>query len=422
MYIERIRLQNVRCFSSLEMSFELGRKQLPWTVVIGDNATGKTTLLRSIAMGLCDESSAAGLLKESDSPYIRYGEKKARIVVDLVKNLDNRRRSYRIETTIHRRPTRYGSYERVRQKTTPSSRFPWDELFVCGYGAGRSTSGAGDIVGYSVINAVYNMFNYTEGLQNPELAITRIPKDSFARQVLKVLAAVTNTDRVVLGKSGIEVLGPWDMLMPLRDLADGYKSTFLWVTDLLGWALNHKPSLRNIRQVTGIVLIDEIEQHLHPTWQTQVVQRLRTTFPSVQFIITTHSPLVASSVGSLQTEVNVDNLMLLELKKGNIVVKHNLEQMKGLRFDQVLASKAFEYLTTSDRETNELLRKISILSGKGSGRTRQEDKEYRVLKQKAAKRLLSEAETPAENEIMEEFTTWMAQKLRKLKKKSRKVS
>ena len=82
LFIKRVTLKNVRCFEFVDLEFDLSGDDSPWTVLIGDNAAGKTTLLRSIAIGLCDESSAAGLLKESDTGYIRRGKKKAEIIID----------------------------------------------------------------------------------------------------------------------------------------------------------------------------------------------------------------------------------------------------------------------------------------------------------------------------------------------------
>ena len=192
LYVSRVTLQNVRCFERLDVDLSVTPPGAGWTVLVGDNATGKSTFLRSIAMGLCDEASAAGLLKESDEGYIRRGASKARIAVSLY-NPRIPSRKYRIVTEVVREEKRRKIFaDRVRQRTTPSgAAFPWDEVFVSGYGAGRGVSGASDISSYSAIDAVYNMFNYTEGLQNPELVIrrlaekgARIPIDQ--RQVFKV--------------------------------------------------------------------------------------------------------------------------------------------------------------------------------------------------------------------------------------------
>ena len=56
------------------------------------------------------------------------------------------------------------------------------------------------------------------------------------------------------------------------------------------------PELADPLQGAGVVLIDEIELHLHPTWQRSVIEKLRTTFPNIQFIATTHSPFVIQSL------------------------------------------------------------------------------------------------------------------------------
>ena len=175
LFVKRVTLRNVRCFEFVDLEFDLSGDDPPWTVLVGDNAAGKTTLLRSIAIGLCDESSAAGLLKESDTGYIRHGEREAEITIEFAPPNRRSRRRPRIHTTISPVPGR-PALERLSQKTHPD-RFPWDEVFACAYGAGRGTAGTGDIAGYSVINAVYNMFNYSEGLQNPELTIRRLTPD-----------------------------------------------------------------------------------------------------------------------------------------------------------------------------------------------------------------------------------------------------
>ena len=63
MYLTRVYLRNIRCFSKLDLRLGINGSQVPWTLVLGNNGTGKTTLLRAIAIGLCDEPSAASLIK-----------------------------------------------------------------------------------------------------------------------------------------------------------------------------------------------------------------------------------------------------------------------------------------------------------------------------------------------------------------------
>ena len=210
----------------------------------GDNASGKTTLLKAIALGLCDRSSAAGLLRESDSGYIRNGQESGTIKIHLVDREENgSQNEYQIKTTLTRLNSQLESLDQV---TEPSEGFPWDRIFVCGYGAGRGTSGTGDIAGYTAISAVYNLFNYSEGLQNPELTIRRLHYGSDRQKtVLTTLESILSLSEFHLAENGTSEMGisvrdPRKVNIALRDLADGYKSTFLWVTDFLGWALGFR--------------------------------------------------------------------------------------------------------------------------------------------------------------------------------------
>ncbi len=364
--VVRVQLKNVRCFRELDV--ELPRSGGGWTMFVGDNATGKSALLRSIAMGLCDEASAAGLLKESDEGYIRRGSHSATITIHL-RDDENPRRDFKIHTEIRRswKGQKRIFRDLVRQRTSPAREdFPWNELFVSGYGAGRGVSGAGDISSYSVIDAVYNMFNYLEGLQNPELTIRRLRdrrngKAIERRSILTALAQFSQVANVRLTTQGVLVDGPWGKGMPLRDLADGYRAAFIWVADLIGWALTFKPSLRGTQGIRGIVLIDEIEEHLHARWQRRAIGDLRQLFPNVQFIATTHSPLIAASIGEPKLAQSKDALFVLEgVAKGGVTAASH-EFMIGWSMDQVLASRAFKYQMPTSSEYDDALRVASAL-------------------------------------------------------------
>ncbi len=381
MYIKRIHLKNIRCFANLEIEYDLTGDAPPFTVIVGDNATGKTTLLRSIAIGMCDEAGATALIKESDVGFIRSGETKAHITIELVSSSGE---LCSIDTKLEKINTSAGPFERIRQDTKPNyQEFPCHELFVCGYGAGRGTSGTGDIADYSVTDAVYNMFNYREGLQNPELSIKRISSTESREAILRTLESVTETQKVELTRRGITVDDFWGREMPLRDLADGYKSTFLWLSDFIGWAYSFADSIQRPDQIKGIVIIDELEQHLHATWQRVVVNRLKSAFPRVQFIAATHSPLIAGSIGDLGTVTSYDKLILCEVSEDSDVVRiDKFETMQSYRFEQVLASRAFKYLIEATPELEQGLRRASELVDIGEKRTPKEESEYKELKRK----------------------------------------
>ena len=414
LYLSGVQLKNVRCFASLDIALSSPYAEPQgWNLILGDNATGKSTLLRSIAMGLCDEASAAGLLKESDEGYIRRGETKATIVISL-HDPDAPGKKFRIKTEVSREEKGRGIFaDKVRQRTYPSGKeFPWEMLFVSAYGAGRGVAGTGDISSYSAIDAVYNMFNYSEGLQNPELVIRRLIARTSGdqltqRQIFQVLQTATGTKEIKLTSNGIRVSGPWGEGMPLRDLADGYRSSFLWLTDLIGWALAFDPSRKSTEGIRGIVLVDEIEQHLHARWQRTAIDDLRGLFPNVQFIASTHSPLVASSIGPPLAKNVTDRLFVLEPSgtKGVKATEHGF--MRGLKMDQVLASRAFKYQIQEAPSTEEMLRKVSLI-GDAEERTEEEEKLFQEIKNKLKYAFLTGtspieriAEIEADEELME---------------------
>lgn len=83
--------------------------------------------------------------------------------------------------------------------------------------------------------------------------------------------------------------------MPISKLSAGYQSLLWMIMDLAYRVCMLNPELDNREQITGIVLIDEIDLHLHPKWQWNVIEALQKTFENVQFIIATHSPIVISA-------------------------------------------------------------------------------------------------------------------------------
>lgn len=320
MYITRVELENVRCFESLELDF--GK---PWSsaLIVGDNGDGKSTLLRSIAIGLCDESSASALHRELFGNLVRRGKKTATIRVWLSGALG---KGYLIETTIDS----LKAFERVTQKVFEYVRgrgkikkhqenFPWDQIFVTAYGAGIRTIGAEDYEDYLAVDAVYPLFKYSVFLQNPELVVRRfvdhdgdraqggLRKREEARQgrlkeIKLLLARILNLDgpnKVHLTRTGLEIDGPWGRGR-VGALGDGYNATITWTLDLLSWWFLYPSGKRKSAiKPAGIVLIDEVEQHLHPRWQITIMNSLCKQFPELQVIATTHSPLVMSGSGEI---------------------------------------------------------------------------------------------------------------------------
>lgn len=325
MYIKRLFLKNVRCCGELNLEFDkLGKSIL----LCGENGDGKSTVLRCIAMGLCDETSAAGLLRELPGDFVKRGRKTeaegASILVELI---DNSNKKYEIITKIKS----LEAFESLSQKVyidgveSSQDNFPWEKIFVTAYGPGNRISGTADYQHYVAVDAVYSLFRNDVALQNPELVFRRAVDEAYKRykknpksakkladatldylkDLIKQILNLNHRDTVELTKTGIMVKSSRWGKAELGALGDGYKSTTTWVLDLISWwmlNLKKKSFLKN-KKIDGIVLIDEIEQHLHPKWQIKIMQTLNKSFGGVQFIATTHSPLVMSGCKEVQAYV-----------------------------------------------------------------------------------------------------------------------
>lgn len=102
------------------------------------------------------------------------------------------------------------------------------------------------------------------------------------------------------------------MKLPLNQLSDGYKGTVSLVADIAYRMAVLNPQLldRVVEETPGVVLIDEVDLHLHPAWQQRVLSDLRSIFPKVQFIVSTHAPAVIQSVQSENIRILMDDSVL----------------------------------------------------------------------------------------------------------------
>ena len=414
MYISQISLENIRCFEDFSINLERNGKPILWTVILGDNSVGKSTLLKCIALGLCDETSAAALMKESSGEFLRNNEVEGSIKIILNEKFENKK--YEIITKITK-PSEE-NFEKIEQTTYPEEKFPWKKIFVCGYGVNRVLEGNRSFEKYTTLEAVYTLFNLHSELQNPELIFLRQPEniqEYLKEKLLKILLLDENDYSIYLTTKGMVINGPWGE-SPIGSLGDGYKSTTNWVVDFLGWQI-FANRVKNKTKISGILLLDELENHLHPKWQRKIINKLKEQLPDVQFIVTTHSPLIASSIGEVTSKRNRDNLVYLDLSDNNFVVGHELKSLKGLDANQVLASKAFDYMIDADPEVENVLKEASVLAGKADKRTPAENKRYLAIKKALKKILQPKGPTTIEREVQAEIYEDMKKNIKELEKK-----
>lgn len=132
-------------------------------------------------------------------------------------------------------------------------------------------------------------------VQNADLEFTDKSLEAVKKAMLAMLDECTNLR--VARKPRLEMkVDKNGVGLNVSQLSDGEKCTMALFGDLARRLTIANPNLDNPLWGEGVVLIDEIELHMHPSWQRNIVRKLRETFPNIQFIITTHSPIVLSEI------------------------------------------------------------------------------------------------------------------------------
>jgi hypothetical protein len=335
MYISRVVLEDIRGFRKLEFSFEHAPEQFSgWTVITGDNGSGKSTLLKAIAIAL-NGPNLARVLQPSFRGWVNLGSERGTISVELRRaEPDDSFREVgkaspkiwaEIELTkTEKEPLLKPIRKRGKQRKGPT-RGPWSEnpigWFSCGYGpfrrlygespdAQRIMSGPGPVARYAT------MFREAASLAESErwvreLHFRRLEADVQSIAVLEALTALLNDDFLQNGMKvqRIDTDGLWledqsGVVLPLEDMSDGYRSAVALLVDII----RHMTSVygyddlvsKNQRDEiivrrSGVVLIDEVDGHLHPKWQREIGFWLKRRFPNLQFIVTSHSAFICQA-------------------------------------------------------------------------------------------------------------------------------
>lgn len=365
MKIKKVIIDNIRCFKHLEIDLSNNEGVVDWAVFLGDNGVGKTTIMRSIALCLCEESGAAGLLDELHSDWIRKESptKQAKIRIEFERSKDYSKIPF-IETQI--KFSKFGEVE-VTQTTEPKKSKFWNELFVCAYGANRRQYGTTSYSEYTGVDAVYSLFNYDTPMQNIELNLRRLSKEIDPEILFRKLEDILLLEKnsIQLKRNGISITGPWGNFMPIGTLGDGYQSTLAWIMDMYGWKLLYEKEMKDV-EITGIVILDEIEQHLHPLWQKEIINRLSRQFRNIQFFVSTHSPIVA--INTLKTRQDDPNSKLYHIdwdfssKDSNSIISEVHEPVNELDYNQLIESEAFGHIINTNSKVENLLKEMSELA------------------------------------------------------------
>jgi hypothetical protein len=362
MYVQSLHMTNLRMFASASVHFSVpgeGREDgaLPnVTVLLGDNASGKTTLLRAIAM------AALSPVMISSSGFVPYGLVR-RTTLRTEPDAD-------IRGTFKRRDEPGAGHEDLwlKLRSNPSSftdrvalaaQPQWSEaywndhspdLLVLGYGANRRVDPTGGTSWMTQSKERQLRFLrvaslFEDAVMLRSLSTWLLDREHAGRraQVLRLMNSLAPDLKVQLNSAKDDLeYAIRGSAVPFAALSEGYRAFLGWVGDLLYHVTSTLPAGAKLADARGMVLVDEVDLHLHPAWQQTVVQRLARALPNLQFILSTHSPLI---VGGLhRTNVRVIDSVERE-GVSQAVVRPAAEELYGRSADQLLTSSLFGLLS-----------------------------------------------------------------------------
>ena len=339
MRIDRVQLRNFRCFE--DQSFRFADD---FTLLIGANATGKSAVLDALAIAagsalMAVPDAAARLIRRLDvrrsyptGAEVGSFEEHYPAVVAAWGGIDGLALSWRRELRSPKSRTTYREANAVRtamDELAHQSRSGAEVLFPCiaYYSTGRlwleqrePKSGGMDPGGKTSRYAGYQNCltprSSTRRLvrQIKRLSLIQAQRGERLETLAAVLAAIANCVEGAASASfdfeedDIAIVFEGGLRCPFRLLSDGQRTMAALAADIAMRCALLNPHLNGqaSRETPGVVLIDELDLHLHPLWQRRVVGDLRRTFPNIQFIASSHSPFIIQSMEQCGGVINLD--------------------------------------------------------------------------------------------------------------------
>jgi predicted ATP-binding protein involved in virulence len=351
-YFKSLTTENVKCFrdkQTIDFTNKNG-KPAKWTVILGNNNTGKTTLLRALAdFNIKIEYLEDKYKKDKDKHIeVRFFGSELKQFNSWTKQQKDFQKTIEISADIIHKGE-IVSYPIKFEEGTTSSGKPFGNtdfmyhLKIFAYGTNRRPST--NITSLDDSNDIESLYDDTLMLINTEewlkgiylaakngatKAESRLKK---IKQVLRDVLPDVNDFRFVTNEetfvTNVEVQTDYGW-MKINDLGYGYQSLSTWVIDLAKKMFDHYPNSENPLHEPAIVLVDEIDLHLHPEWQRKIISYLSANFPNTQFIVTSHSPLVVQSAD----EVNV--VLLKKVGDKVVIEQPEIENFQGWSVEEIL--------------------------------------------------------------------------------------
>ncbi len=358
MYLNSVELKDYRCFRKecvdlVHPDRNDGPVRLPnISVLLGNNGSGKSSLLQGMAIGILNVAlRESGWVPSAQRRRIR--DEGTRAVADIEVELElhpSDQLRYPARLAIATTISGWGDRERLEPPAVSGSRDDYEQqlareespsFFLAAYGVGRYSEPGSSFDEVRRHRRYAERFQRIGSLLQDDFALVPLaswlPRSRRVEEVRGILAALLGDDLRLTDQ-----LEEGDLLAEYRgtplsvcELSDGYRSFLAWASDLTYRLERCCPPDLALCDLPGLVLVDEIDLHLHPEWQRRVVSIVSRVFPRLQFVFTTHSPLI---VGSLEAV----NLRVLRSDQSGVSrVEVPDENPYGLSADQVLLGPHF---------------------------------------------------------------------------------
>ncbi|RLD56660.1 MAG: AAA family ATPase [Bacteroidetes bacterium] len=378
MRIDKLHIKNFKCFADNDFVFN---KQ--FNALIGDNGKGKTAILDAISVAAgsyflgIDERDARGIYK-NEIRRENYGtsiELQFPTIIDATGIIDNKTINWRrsVEnaknSTTRKDAIEIMQFAKSNTKTVRSNK-PTVLPLISYYGTGRLWKEG------RRANAIFSLSSRLSGYKyclEPNsnskmlldwfktMEISTLQKGGFEKGYLDtvkkaVSGCIEGWDGVFYDireddLMGFKGKGKKDFL-PFKLLSDGQRNVIGLIADIAIRCVTLNPHLKEeaTRLTNGIVLIDELDLHLHPNWQKRIVEDLKRTFPKIQFFVTTHSPFIVQSLKN-------DELINLDAEHDMEYYKHSIEEIaETMGVEDVERSQKFKEMTKAAEEYYNLIR------------------------------------------------------------------
>lgn len=334
MYISSISVKNYRCFEDIKIEFNP-----KMNVIVGNNGVGKTTILDALSIGIGSiflgiESNAASGIKKDDIRIVSNWigstlDRQPQLPVEILctGTIDGQELEWSRSLNTEFGSTTHGGAANIKKMTSE-----WQKRIRNGdadiilplvsyYGTGRLWAQKRESSTKKVSNRLGGYIDSLSAESNERLMLKWFEKMTFVQlqdgNKIPELEAVKKAVVESYIESGADVKNVrlffnvkshqlevsynntnGDFFNhPFHELSDGYRNTLSLIADIAYRMAVLNPQLLEevTKKTPGIVLIDEIDLHLHPIWQKRILSTLKKVFPLVQFIVTTHSPSIISS-------------------------------------------------------------------------------------------------------------------------------